>query len=344
MLILFFVLLMISIVFIFYKDYLYNQYLFTFLVFICSIITAFQVNYGPDYKNYINIYNMDLEIPKTFGFLSTNLILYLRQLKLPAQSFFVCFGILLAIMLFYTIDLLKKNNIISNKLTYLILLILVGRFYLETFNTIRTTIGSLFFIASFFDFKKGRTDKIKKMVFYFIGIGIHPSIILLFPCFIIKQIFFKKISIYVWFLLLSFCFMIKNIQLVKIIAIFIYKYFPNFIYRNYLVSKYLYTGVTGTNIVVTIYFFMLLLSLRYYKDENNTKKIFILNLIYLLFSFQYIVFGSMIFERIICLFAFIFPYVYYYLDDKIKTIDYGIVIIKLIICIVCFLIFIKSFY
>ena len=338
-----FIILIICILLIFYKRYSHRQCLFIFLLIIVSFITAFQDNYGPDYKGYIKIYNMQL-IPKRFGFLSSNIVLILHKLELPPQSFFVCFGIILGLMLFYTISLLRKDEIIVSKVIYLVLLIVTGRFYLETFNTIRSTVASLFFIASFFDLKKSNLSKIRKILFYSLGIGIHPSLALLCPFFIVKKIFFKKINAKIWFVILIICFGLKEMQIVKIVAKFIYDHFPGFLYRNYLISKYLYTGVKGTNIIASLNFLMLLLTLKYYKNESNSNRVFILNLLYLSFSIQYIMFGSMIFDRMISLFAFIFPYIYYYLNEKIKTRSNEILIVKLSILGTYLLIFIKSFY
>ncbi len=196
---------------------------------------AFRYNIGTDYKNYYELINFDVNIQKgnwsSFELGWYPLIWCIKKFNLDIQIFFI-------ITAFFSVFFILK--IIDKKAAFYCTILYISTLYLDSFSLIRQAFAAILSVYGLNLYLK--TDKKKYLLWTFISIFFHRSIIVLI---IILPIFIKlnrknafTSTTWIFIFIISFIFF----SLINIPAI-LFRYLTSSIFGTY--SRYFTDSLYG---------------------------------------------------------------------------------------------------
>lgn len=305
-----------------------------------GILLATQVNIGTDYYNYIEIYVGKTYLPYSRGVIFRYLLDILIIFFQSPRALFVSSAIIQSVLMYKILVKLETIEKIDNIILFIYLLVTTSSWYLMMFNGLRNSIASLFIVFSILLLLE---NKIFKSFFAFIlGIGFHPSVVICFVIYPLKNILLKKKNIKIMIFIFIGCYFLNNLQVIQRLAKFIYDLNIDFPYRDYLISKHMFPYNKTYGIATVIQLFFYLISLVFYKNEEKKHSIFLYNLGYLTFSIGLLFNNIPIFMRTVTSFTFFGTYVVYKL--MMRTFNKNYIYMGLYIFLFYILFFIRTIF
>ena len=282
-----------------------------------------QVGIGIDYYNYIKLFEGDILREFEIGYeLYTN---FLKLITTNSRILFVGIALLQGIIFGVILLKLYKEKIIKNIPLYVLIYCVITDGYYLMFNTLRSSIASLFFIlAILFLIKK---EKRECSVLSFFSYSFHKSSLLVNGIFLILlKVFNKKYKKYFFFFFFIICLLLNYIDFIFRIGKILYNSSFEFPYKFYLGTYHMRTyGIikSGYGIASKINIFIAILCSFSYSVKNYEKsklKLMLCNMGYFTLGLKILLLNIPILNRPFEYFNVVLALVYYemiiYLNKK----------------------------
>ena len=297
-------------------------------VFPILLILAFQNAIGTDYFSYIRIFKGEVIFNYSRGPIFKMMLLYLKNIFNHERSMFITVSIIQIILYYKVVSILYYNNLIKNIPLFVFLSITTSNFYFSLFNTLRSSIASLFIVLSILALLENKYKK--SFLLILLGSGFHPNVIIWNSIFILKRFLYKKCRVKLIVFILI-CFLLNKFNFIPNLAKMIYESGIKIPYRHYLISYHMFPYIKSFGIATIINIVIFIFSLQViYKKEKNKKKIFIYNIGYLLFGLGLLFANIPIFARLLEPANLLKNYIIYQLIKKLldkKSLYLGVFLI-----------------
>jgi|SRR5690554_362441 len=298
-----------------------SQWVLLVLVFfIVMMLPAMQYGVGYDYFNYVEVFvnsdRLDVYARKNeYGFYY--LVLLLRELGLPPQSFFIVASALMSASLVYCLQLLRGHGF-KMAIIFVCFFLMTGMLH-NQMNGIRNYIAAYFFLSALLSKFSGRYWF--SVFFVLMGVFFHQTfyvalVFVLLPCFIYEYLA-KRVFLF-YFILLVFWVSGMSVSILE----FLLKNYLSF-YSHY--SGSLNVGSSVVNVLTKAYYLPLQVWFVFWVI-NNFKKLSLFEVrvvgVWVLSSSLYLsLLHTDLFYRAYHYFVFfsVFP-AYYFLRSSYSTI------------------------
>lgn len=297
-----------------------------------SLATQYRI--GIDYDSYIFWFKhpesrKDLEV----GYrLYTN---FLRIISTNPQIVFIGMAVLQVGLLGIILKKMIKDGLVSNIAVYIFCFCCITDGYYLFFNSLRSSVASLFFILSLIYLEESKI--IKTIILLVLGFTFHKSMVPIFLLtiiliFILKKNFLKKVDKFWVILYIIICIYLNRINFIPEVSKMIYKLDFESKYKFYLISEHMrnYSFGEGYGMVkIARSIIGIGLSSLYIKDKNekNELKLILYNLGYFVLGLKFLFWGIPIFNRPMEYFNIPLAYIYYMAVNRLKNRRYGMLIV-----------------
>lgn len=300
------------------------------ITMVLSLATQYRI--GIDYDGYVYLFmnpghRKDLEI----GYkLYTD---FLRMISTNPQIVFIGISILQGILFWKILKKIKQKKVIMDISVYMFCFCFITDGYYLLFNSLRSSVASLFFILSLIYLEE---KKFFKVIFLLlIGYTFHKSIIPIFLAtiifIIIGKIGMKKINKFDIELFLITCVVLNSINFIPEIAKMIYNSNFDFKYKFYLISEHMqsYSFAKGYGItkIIRICLSLGLCSLYVNGEKKNKLSSIFYNIGYLVLGLKFLFWGIPIFNRLMEYFNIPLAYIYYSGINQLRKNKYSMLVV-----------------